>query len=94
MEYYSVVKRNAAIPFAATEIRLEIIIISEISQRQTSCDITSMCNLKHDTNEPVCRTAVSQTQSADLRLPRGRALGEGRSGRLGLADVSKYIQDG
>ena len=31
----------------------------------------------------------SQTQRADLRLPRGRGLGDGRSGELGLADVMR-----
>ena len=33
-------------PFAATWIDLEIIILSEVSQRQMSCDITYMWNLK------------------------------------------------
>ena len=51
-----------------------------------------MYNLKYDTNEPIYRTeADSQTQRTDLGLPRGRGLGEGWSGRLGLAGVSYYI---
>ena len=46
MEYYSVIKNNEIMPFAATWINLEIIILSEISERQTSYDITYMWNLK------------------------------------------------
>ena len=40
MEYYSAIKKNEIMPFAATWMDLEIIILSEISQRQISCDIT------------------------------------------------------
>ena len=34
MEYYSVIKRYEIMPFAATWLDLEIIILSEVSQRQ------------------------------------------------------------
>ena len=34
MEYYSAIKRNEIMPFAATWMDLEIIILSEVSQRQ------------------------------------------------------------
>ena len=36
MEYYSAIKRNEIIPFAATWIDLEIIIFSEVSQTKTN----------------------------------------------------------
>ena len=36
MEYYSAIKKNEIMPFAATWTDLEIIILSEVSERQTS----------------------------------------------------------
>ena len=34
MEYYSIIKRNGIMPFAATWMQLEIIILSEVSQKE------------------------------------------------------------
>ena len=42
MEYYSVIKRNEILPFAATWTDLEGIMLSEISQRKILYDITYM----------------------------------------------------
>ena len=36
MEYYSAIKKNKIIPFAATWMDLEIIILSKASQRKTN----------------------------------------------------------
>ena len=34
MEYYSVIKKSEVMPFAATSMDLEMIILSEISQKE------------------------------------------------------------
>ena len=34
MEYYSAIKKNKIIPFAATWLDLEIVIVSEVSQTE------------------------------------------------------------
>ena len=34
MEYYSAIKRNKIMPFAATWMDLEVVILSEVSQKQ------------------------------------------------------------
>ena len=46
IEYYSAIKKNEIMPFVATWMDLEIIILSEVSQRQISYDIAYMWNLK------------------------------------------------
>ena len=52
MEYYSAMKKNEIMPFAATWMQLEIIILSKVvRERQMPYDITYMWNLKQDTNK-------------------------------------------
>ena len=45
MEYYSVLKKNEIVPFAATWMDLEMVILSEVSQ--TEKDKYHMVSLKH-----------------------------------------------
>ena len=60
MEYYSAIKKSEIIIFAATWMDLEIIILSEVSERrQISYDITQVWNLKkNDTNELIYETEM------------------------------------
>ena len=47
VEYYSAIKKNEIIPFAATWMDLEIIILNEVRQRETNIIYTTyMWNLK------------------------------------------------
>ena len=66
MEYYSAIKKNNTMPFVSTWMQLEIITLSEVSQRerQISRDITYVWNLKYDTNEPIYETETDSQISS------------------------------
>ena len=65
MEYYSAIKKNEIMSFAATWIDLEVIILSEVSQTEKDkyYMISLICGiLKNDTNEFIYKTEIeSQT---------------------------------
>ena len=65
-------------PFAATGMDPEIIILSEISQRRTNIWYRLYVeSKKNDTNELIYKTEIdSQTQKTNLWLPKGKR-GEG-----------------
>ena len=55
MEYYSAIKRNEIMPFAATWMDLEIITLSEVKGKYPM--ISLVCGvLKNDTNELIFKT--------------------------------------
>ena len=60
VEYYLVIK-NEIMPFAATRMHLEIIILSEVSQKEKDkypMKSLIMWNLKYDTNEHIYETEL------------------------------------
>ena len=59
MEYYSAIKKNEIMLLAITWIQLEILILSEVSQKREQkmpYDITYIWNRKYTTNEPIYKT--------------------------------------
>ena len=57
--------------FAAIWIDIEIIMLSEVSQRQILYDIVYMWNLKNDTNELTYKTEIDLQTLKNLWLPEG-----------------------
>ena len=89
MEYYSAIKKNEIMLFAATWMNLEMITLTEVSQTKTNTyDITYMQNLNYYTNELIFETETdSQTKRTDSWLPGVEGKGE-QTGSLGLADAN------
>ena len=56
MEYYSTLKRNEIMPFAATWMDLEIIILSKVSHTDIILYHSSVEFFKNDTNELIYKT--------------------------------------
>ena len=45
MEYYPAIKKNKIMPFAATWVGLEIVILSEVNQTKTNIMISLICGI-------------------------------------------------
>ena len=59
MEYYSAIKKNETMPFAATWMDLETTILSKSErERQIPYDITCIWNAKYGTNQPTYKTEI------------------------------------
>ena len=80
MEYYSAIKKNEIMPFVATWMVLEIIILSEVRERQISYDIPNMWILK--------KTATKLTEQKDLEILKPNLwLPKGKCGMGGINGV-------
>ena len=54
-------KKNETAPFSATCMRLEIIILNEVAQKDRQMPyIIYKWNLKYNTNEPICEQKQKQ----------------------------------
>ena len=73
-------------PFAATWMDLEMIILSELSQRKTNI-IYNLCaeSKENDTNELIYKTETdSQIQKTNLWLPKGKGPWGGINWEFGI----------
>ena len=74
MEYYSAIKKNKIMPFAATWMDLKIIILSEVSQTKTNIiwyhSFMESNFLKNDINELTYKTD-SQILKTNLIVTKG-----------------------
>ena len=90
-----VTKKNEIMPFAATWMDQEIILLSEVRQRQTSYDITYMWNLKkgYERTYLQSRNRLKNFENK-LMVTREDGLGKGQIEGLGLVYVHCGIQNG
>ena len=84
MEYYSAIKKNEILPFAATWMDLENILLSEIRERQILHDITYTWNLKK-IKQMNLYTEQKQTHR-HRKQTNGYQRGEGGRDKLGVWD--------
>ena len=93
MEYYSTEKESKIVPFAAIWMGLEIIILSEVSQkrRQIPHDITDMQHLKYDTNECIYETETESGTENRPVVAKREGDGRGLGWEFALADANQYI---
>ena len=92
MEYYSAIKKNEIMPFVATWIELETLILSEVRKTKTNTiyDITYIWNLIYGTNEPFYRRETHGLGEQTCGCQRGGKGGRW-TGSLGIVDANYYI---
>jgi len=96
MEYYSSIKKNKIVPFAATWMELETLILSEVKserERQIPYDITYIWNLIHGTNEPFHRKENHGLGEKTYGC-QGEGEGVGWIRSLGLIDADYCLWNG
>ena len=92
VEYYSAMKNNEIMPFAATWIPLQMMILSKVNQKEKD---------KYHTLSLICRikkmaqmnlwNRIMYIKSRLVVVKGGRAGRELRIGSLGLADANWYV---
>ena len=84
-------------PFAATWMELETLILSKVSQKEKDkyhMNITYMQNLKYGTHEPIYRIERDSYITNRLVVAKGEEKGVGQAGIWGLIDANYYIYSG
>ena len=73
IEYYSAIKKNEMMPFAATWMDLEIIMLSGVSRRKTTTIRYHLYveSKKNDTNELIYKTEILTDIESKLMVTRG-----------------------
>ena len=91
MEYYSAIKKNEIMPLAAaTWMQLEIIILSEVSQKETN---TTLCRLNVESkiwHKWIYRQNRKRLTDIEIRLVVNTVAGGWAGGRDYKFEVSRY----
>ena len=80
MEYYSAMEKNEKMPFSATWIGLETIMLNEASQRERQKLRDIMWNLNYDTNELTYKAETDSQTENKLMVTKGKSVGRGKLG--------------
>jgi len=96
MEYYSAIKKNKIMPFAATWMQLETLVLNEVKserERQIPYDITYIWNLIYSTLNPSTEKKIMDMEN---RLMVAKEEGEGvrQTGNLGLINANYCLWNG
>ena len=84
MEYYSATKKNKIMPFVAIWMKLQTLIVSEVSQKEEDIyHTTHIWNLIYGTNEPFHRKENHGHREQTCGC-QGEGEGGGSTGNLGL----------
>ena len=85
--YYSAIKKNKIMPYAATRIQFEIIILREVNEKEE--DKYYMILLIHGV-----QNITQMNLEIRFMVSKGEGVWEGRSGSLGLTEINYYIWSG
>ena len=97
MEYYSALKKNEAMPFAATCMDLQISVLSEVSQKEI--DKCNMCQLYMESK---IRDGGGYLQNRNrltdvenrLVVAKGKGFGKDMDWEFGSAEANDSLRDG
>ena len=96
MEYYSAIKKNKIIPFAATWMKLETLILSEVSPKEK--DKYHVVSLISEIYCTAQMNLSTEKEIMDLQkrllVAEGKGEGVGWIGNLGLIDVIYCLWNG
>ena len=96
MECYSAIKKNKIVPFAATWMELETLILSEVSQKEE--DRYRMISLISGISYMAQMNLSTEKKIIDMESRLGVAKGEGEgvgwTGNLGLIDADCCLWSG
>ena len=96
MEDESALEKNKGMPFAATWMEREMLILSEVGQKENDkYHIAYILNLIHGANDPLYKTETDSDLENRLGVCQRREReGVGWTGSLGFLDANNYIEDG
>ena len=89
MEYYSAIKKNKTVSFAATRKQLDIPMLSEVSQKEKDKYHMTESKTWHKWTYLQNRKRLTDKENR-LSIAKGEGRGRGMDGEFGLVDANDY----